>query len=256
MEVYHHTKYENLKKIIKREGLSFRGSYYEEFSDTDYKWTKEIVSPIIKNICDRSSVGYNEDSSFCPIVICFGKSSNSDYMWTKYADKYSGVQLILNSNKIKEYAINKLDYYNFCRYLEEKEQIGKFLETENVYPIECKNDCQYNLEAISVLIKSPEFAVEEEFRYVHAYSKLSSVNYENYLEKENDAFEECVPDEDDIERFVCFPKETLIGIRLGYNSSGRLNEVKQLLSDNAYDLSKLKVEVYHPNIMSYNATTT
>lgn len=246
MEVYHHTKYKNLKKIIKQEGLSFRGSYYKEFSDKDYKWTKEFVSPIIENICDSCSVEYDEESSFCPIVICFGKSSNSDYMWSKYADKYSGVQLILNSNKIKEYAINKLDYYNSCRYLDDKEEVEKFLETENVYPIECKNDYQYNLEAISVLIKSPEFTVEEEFRYVHAYSKLISVNYDRYLSIGDNAFENCIPTDGDSERFVCFPKETLIGIKIGYKSSDKLDEIKQLLLEEGYDLSKLKVEIYYP----------
>ena len=35
--------------------------------------------------------------------------------------------LLDGSNKIKEYAINKLDYFNSCRYLKEKEQIEKFL---------------------------------------------------------------------------------------------------------------------------------
>lgn len=239
MEIYHHTKYENLEKIIKKEGLSFRGSYYEEFSDTDYKWTKEIVSPIIKNICDKHSVEYEEDSSFCPIVICFGKSSNSDYMWTKYADKYRGVQLILNSSKIKEYATKKLDYFGSCRYLKTQEQMKKFIEAEYVYPIECVNDYQYNMEAISVLIKQPNYEVEEEFRYTHAYSKLFSISYENYLKKGDKAFEVCIPEENDKERYVCFPKDALIGIRIGYNSSNKLEEVKLLLSENGYDLSKL-----------------
>jgi len=167
-------------------------------------------------------------------------------MWSKYADEYNGVQLILNSNKIKEYAINKLDYFNSCRYLKEKEQIEKFLETENVYPIECKNDCQYNLEAISVLIKSPEFAVEEEFRYVHAYSKLISVEYDRFLSLGDNSFEKCIPTDGDSERFVCFPKETMIGIRIGYKSSDKLDEIKQLLLEEGYDLSNLKVEIYYP----------
>lgn len=47
-KVYHHTKYDNLKKIINSESICFQGSYYEKFDKEDYSWTKEIASPIIK----------------------------------------------------------------------------------------------------------------------------------------------------------------------------------------------------------------
>lgn len=245
MEIYHHTKYENLEKIIKKEGLSFRGSYYEEFSDADYEWTKRVVSRIIKRICINRNAYYDEDSSFNPIIISFGKEPCSRYMWERYARQYTGIQLVLNSGIIQQYAYDQLDYFTSCNYMRKRGRMKRFIEQFS-YNIECINDVQLNLEAVSALIKPTRFRKEQEIRYVHAYSRLLSISYEDYLEKGNEAFKECVPENNDKERYVCFPKDALIGIRIGYNASNKLEKVKLLLSENGYDLSKVEVNIYKP----------
>lgn len=245
MEIYHHSKYENLAKIIKREGLSFRGSYYEEFSDADYKWTKRVVSRIIKRICINRNAYYDEDSSFNPIIISFGKEPYSRYMWERYARQYTGIQFVLDYDIIQQYAYDKLDYFTNCKYMRKRDRMKRFIEQFS-HSVESIDDVQYNLEAVSVLIKPVRFRKEHEFRYTHAYSKLLSVRYKDYVVKGDDAFEKCMPKVDDDERFVCFPKETLLGIRIGYKSSSRLDEVKKLLTECGYDLSKVNVEVFNP----------
>lgn len=245
MEIYHHTKYENLEKIIKQEGLSYRGSYYEEFSDTDYKWTKRVVSRIIKRICKNRKAEYDKDSSFKPIVISFGKDPISKYMWERYANNFYGIQFIIDYDIIRNYALEKLDYFSTCNYVRKRNRMKQFLEKFS-YNIDCTNDIQQNLEAVSVLIKPVRFRKEQEIRYTHAYSKLFSISYENYLKKGDKAFEVCIPEENDKERYVCFPKDALIGIRIGYNSSHKLEEVKLLLSENGYDLSKIDINIYKP----------
>lgn len=245
MKIYHHTKSENLEKIIKKEGLFFRGSYYEEFSDADYKWTKRVVFRIIKRICVNRVANYDEESSFKPIIISFGKEANSLYMWKRYTKQYTGIQLILDSNIIQRYAYNKLDYFSICKYMHKRGRMKRFIERFS-YNIESINDIQSNLEAISALIKPTRFRKEQELRYIHAYSKLFNFNYEDYLKEGDKAFKECVPEGDEKERFFCFPKDALIGIRIGYRSSYTLDEVKSILIKNGYDISQVYVEIYNP----------
>ena len=78
MRIHQHTKFENLEKIVTADGLSFRGSYYEEFSDSDYKQTKRIVSRIIERICKQRKIEYDKNPSFKPIIISFGMEQGSD----------------------------------------------------------------------------------------------------------------------------------------------------------------------------------
>lgn len=245
MIVYHHTKFVNFEKIILQEGLSFRGSFYKEFSNTDYKWTKRVVSHIIQRICLNRKSQYDEDSSFSPIVISFGKEPDSSYMWEKYAEQYTGVQFVLNSNVIQRYALDKLDYFSTCYYMRKRGRMKRLIEQFS-YNIVCVNDVQTNLEAVSVLIKPIRFRKEQEIRYTHAYSKLFSINYEDFLNKGDKAFKKCIPEVNDDERFVCFPKNALIGVRIGYKNSTRFDEVKNLLIERGYDLSKVSVDIYNP----------
>lgn len=243
MLIYHHTKFNTLEKIITSKGLSFRGSYYEEFCDADYKWTKRVVSRIIEQICKMRNVEYSTESTFKPIIISFGIEPDSEYMWTKYAQSYSGVQLILDYSIVAKVALKHLDYFARCRYMYKKGRIKKFIE-QTTYQIESINDIQSNLESVSALIKPVKFKKENEIRYIRAYSKLDEVNYEDYKQKGDNAFIEIVPSENDSERFVCFPKEALVGIAIGYKSSEKLDTVKGLLKDMGYDLSKVFIRLY------------
>lgn len=245
MEIYHHTKYENLEKIVTPKGVSFRGSYYEEFCDADYKWTKRVVSRIIKRICINRNAYYDKDSSFNPIIISFGKEPYSQYMWERYARQYTGIQFVLDSNIIRRYAYNKLDYFSNCNYLRKRGRMKRFIEQFS-YNVESINDVQSNLEAVSALIKPIRFRKEQELRYIHAYSKLFTISYEDFFVNGDNALKKCTPDNDEEERFVCFPKEVLLGIRLGYKISNHLDEVRKFLFECGYDLSKVYVELYKP----------
>ena len=246
MNIYHHSKYENLEKIITKNGLSFRGSYYKEFSDADYKWTKRVVSRIIKRICKQRKADYEKDSSFKPIIISFGFESDSDYMWTKYAQQYHGIQLMLDYDIIAQVAYNNLDYFAKCRYMRKRGRMKKFIE-QKTYPIECINDIQSNLESVSALIKPVRFKRENEIRYIRAYSRLFEVNYESFMQIGDRSFVDCVPSNNDEERFVYFPKEALVGIAIGFNSLDKLDAVKALLEKRDYDMSKILVRIYPQN---------
>ena len=247
MEIYHHTKFENLEKIVTMDGLSFRGSYYEEFSDLDYKWTKRIVSRIIECICKQRKVEYDKTSGFKPIIISFGMEMGSDYMWTKYAQQYSGIQLALNYDVLAKVAYNNLDYFSKCVYMRKRGRMKRFIERKT-HKVESINDIQCNLESVSALIKPVRFRQENEVRYIREYSKLVEVNYENYLKVGDKAFIDCIPSEYDKERFVIFPKEALVGISIGNKSIDKLEVVRELLKERGYELSKIPIRIYPQNL--------
>lgn len=241
--VYHHTKFENLVKIIKSGCIKFRGSYYEKFNYKDYKWTKEYASSIIEKICIDRGHEYTNDSSFKPIIISFNQEEESDYMWKEYADGYRGIQLVLDYDAIRAYAKQHLDYFNECEYMNSKEEIEVFLKgSMDKLEVIAVNDYQSNLEALSGLIKRTDCKQETEIRYVHPYSKMVSVNYEEFKEKGDGAFCEIKPEEDDEECFVIFPKEILLGITVGYEVSNKIEEVKYYLQKCGFDINKMEIK--------------
>lgn len=128
MELYHHTKAQNLFLIVNKDGLNFRGTFFEEFNVKDYEWIKENSSLPIKNLVNAKGLKYIPDSSFRPIIFCFGDESDSDYMWKTYADDYKGVQLVVDADMIKSVANLNGDYFDSCEYIEDLAEIENFLE--------------------------------------------------------------------------------------------------------------------------------
>lgn len=244
-KIYHYTGYDVLAKIVTEKGLSFRGSYYEKFDFADYKWTKEYVSPVIRKLSEEHDCEYTEDSSFKPIIFSFCEKSDSDYMWVEYADHYSGVQLILDAEQVRFYADEQLDYLNECVYLEQDlEKIEDFLRNSigNLRVVD-SNNFQYNLEALSCLIKKVGYRGENEIRYVHPYSKLFSVDSKDFVEKGDHAFRNILPVVDDAECYILLSKEALLGVTIGYQSMDRKEEVYELLQRNGYDMDRVEIGV-------------
>lgn len=238
MRIYHHTKFENLEKIVTPNGLSFRGSYYKEFCDADYERTQRVTSRIIERICKKRNVNYDKDTSFKPIIISFGIDADSDYMWVKYAHQYSGIQLILDYDIITKVSYDNLDYFGKCVYMRKRGRMKKFIQ-QKTFSVESINDIQSNLESVSALIKPTRFKKENEIRYIRAYSKIFEVCYEDFMLMGDKAFTDSYPTEKDDERFVYLPKETLLGIAIGYKSENKLNSVKAMLKEMNYDVSNV-----------------
>lgn len=246
-KIYHHTKYDNLFSIITDRGICFRGSYYERFNNDDYGWTKRYVSPVIEKICQTNGMVYVDDSSYKPIIISFGQEDMSDYMWTNYADKYKGIQFVLDYDAICTYADERLDYFNECVYLEANtSEIEHYLTTSMPkLRIEDVTDFQYNLEALSGLIKRKEFDKETEVRYIHPYSIMYSASYDE--EKKDAVFREVTPDANDNECYICLPKTTLLGITIGYQSAYKMEKVQKHLQACGFNLNDIDVHVLNNN---------
>lgn len=244
--LYHHTRYEVLEQIIKEDGVSLRGSYFEKFNNEDYEWTKDKCSPIIKKICEDKGYEYSDDSPYQPIIISFCKESNSGYMWENYADNYKGIQIILDYEKVASSAYDKLDYLDECVYIEGEQEIEDYLRNHlrNLRQI-CVNDYQYNLEALSGFIKKPNFAVESEIRYIHAWPYMFKVHPDR---QGGCVIEETKPDKDDKECYVLFPKKALLGLSLGCESEHTLEEVRSLLHDRGYNIDEIELKLQKRNV--------
>lgn len=241
MELYHHTKAQNLFLILNKDGLNFRGTFFEEFSVKDYKWIKEKASSAIHNLVKAKELEYTSDSSFRPIIFCFGDESDSDYMWKTYADDYKGVQLVVDASRIKSVAVSNGDYFDSCKYIQDVAEIEPFLKDYyHNYAEDVTDDYLYDLEAISALIKDVDFIEEKEYRYIHSYPIVLAANY-NPRTGEPDFFVP-VPTREDSERYRLFPKDTLLGVRIGPDSSLSEDFIRGYLESSGYDTSKVVVE--------------
>ena len=70
-------------------------------------------------------------------------------------------------------------------------------------------------------------------------AKIFEVCYEDFMLMGDKAFTDSYPTEKDDERFVYLPKETLLGIAIGYKSENKLNSVKAMLKEMNYDVSNV-----------------
>ena len=239
--LYHHTRYEVLDKIIRQDGIVFKGSYFEKFDNEDYKWTKSKSALIIKRICEEGDYEYCEDSAYQPIIISFCKEGNSDYMWENYANHNKGVQVISDYKTISSFALDKLDYLGECVYIEDAQEIDDFLMDYLCHLKQiCINDHQYNLEALSGFIKKPKYAEESEVRYIHTYPYVFKAHPDG---KGGCVFEETKPSEEDKELYVYFPKEALLGISLGCESEHTLEDIHSLLNDRGYNADEIELKL-------------
>lgn len=163
-------------------------------------------------------------------------------MWTKYADEYRGIQLILDYEIMRNYAKNHLDYFNECAYMDNQKEIEEYLkDSMDKLEIISVNDYQGNLEALSGLIKRNKYRPETEIRYVHPYSKMLSISYDDFREKGDRAFQEITPKADKF--YIHFPKKILLGVTIGYKSLGKLEEVKCYLQKCGFDIDKMDITV-------------
>ena len=239
--LYHHTRYEVLDKIITKDGILIRGSYYEKFDNEDYKWTKSKSSPIIKKICEENGCAYCDDSTYQPIIISFCKESNSDYMWENYADHYMGVQIILDYTHVANSAYDELDYLDECVYIEGEQEMENYLKGHLCFLRQISvNDYQYNLEALAGFIKRPTSAVESEIRYIHAYSYLFNAHPDG---KGGCVIDDSKPNENDKECYVLLPKDALLGVSLGCESKHTLADIRSLLRDRDYNVGDIELKL-------------
>lgn len=239
MELYHYTAIKNYSEIIQKECICLRAYHYSKYRSGDYAWIKRKIATLIKHICIDNGFSYDKTDVTDPFILCFSKNKNS--LWKTFGKDYKGVQLIFNKETIAQYANKDQNPHVLmdCIYTCNKNRMRDFLLMDGYenYPYPTQNQLQGDLEEISAFIMKLKFRHEEECRYIIPYHK--NTYYSN-----NEIKDEYICRGDYKE--LSFPKESLIGIRIGYKSAQYLNDVKLHLENCGYDLTKINVEVYKP----------
>ena len=257
-QIYHHTIFDVLKKIVQKEGLKFRASRYSNYGD-EYDWIKDKTDCVIQEILSISSQDYkNNVMGYAPYLICFCKENLSKKMWYDYADKNEGIQLGLDKSLCIETSLPDKDPAAFieCIYMAEDEVKDKEMlksaidELYSHYRVRSK--IQDDLQVCISFIKQKMYEFEREYRYmIPHYHELSisqnrkgdiiSTEGEDFNDKEFNGYGiEIIGDK--IYCYQAFPKEALKSITLGYKTTDeQLEDVRKHLKKCGYNLEQISI---------------
>ncbi len=252
--IYHYTKIDSLKQIVKNGDLNFRASRYTDIGNGEFEWIRSEVEIAIRQICDDVNVIYESNQlKLIPYIISFCMQPCSEYMWKNYAG-YDGVQIELDESKIKNIAENKKknpDVFMKCLYISDKEKddlynLIKLLDNlYGNYAPKC-DDLQSDLLECAACLKQEVYRKEDEYRYmipnyekiVFLYSPDSDSTPYKQRTKEN---EENVKRESG-KKYIyrAFPQETLLGVTFGPEvGDDVIKDVYHLLKDKGFDVSRI-----------------
>lgn len=230
MNIYHYTSFDSANKMLTKEGIKIKAYHYSKYGNDDYEWTKEIVTPIIAEICAEKGWYFDIEDPVDPFIISFCKTENYDYMWEYFDRDQSGVTLVFDRVIIENHAYKDLnpDAFMDCIYTDNEKEMKSFLlgfGWDN-YNIETINDQQGDLKDISTFIIKPKYREEMECRYVIPHRKVI------YFSSDENLSEEEIGQMD--YKNIVFPKEALVGITIGPQSEVGTEEVWEILKQNGY----------------------
>ena len=256
-KVYHYTKIKSaniniLESIIREDAIHLRAAFFRKYLKEDYLWIKNYSKEVVKEICEERKWQYDEDDlTIKPYLICFCLDSNSSYMWDNYADNGKGMKLIFDKRLLLKCRHVIPDghgnYYDAleialpCIYIDDtsklKQQLLDNINQPNLEMWDYFNRLKF---LVASMKQSKPYKEEQEFRYIHLYSKVG-----RYLYNEGNPYYQ--DDEGPIktnEMWVdlLFPKEMLLGIELGYNATNDdLQYVRKHIKNLGYDPRIVKV---------------
>ena len=230
MNIYHYTSFDSANKMLTKEGIKIKAYHYSKYGNDDYEWTKEIVTPIIAEICAEKGWYFDIEDPVDPFIISFCKTENYDYMWEYFDRDQSGVTLVFDRVIIENHAYKDLnpDAFMDCIYTDNEKEMKSFLlgfGWDN-YNIETINDQQGDLKDISTFIINPKHRNELECRYVILHRKYI------YISSDGEFDEEEIGKTDYVE--ILFPQEALVGIIIGPQSDVKPEEILDILRQNGY----------------------
>lgn len=241
MEIYHYTKTDNLWSILLDDGICLRAYHYSKYRSGDYAWTKRKVGKIIEKICFYNGYTYDKTDTTDPFILCFSYNGESTLMWERFGKYYKGIQLVFEKELIIQSSIKNTNpnVIMDCIYTNCIKRMKSFLLHDGwrKYPYHTINNLQGDLEEISTYIMKPKFQDENECRYIIPYHKVT--HFSNGI-----IWDESLTRGE--YRELMFPKEVLIGINIGYKSKIKIDELKSVLENKGYDLSKVGVNIYKP----------
>lgn len=257
-QIYHHTTFDVLKKIVQKEGLEFRASRYSNYGD-EYDWIKEKADCVVQEICKEKNIDYEKNSmEYVHYIICFCKEHLLKRMWDRYAGYGEGIQIGIDISICynKSLSDENPDTFNECVYMTDEEVsdmerlktvIQEIDERSLVETDKKQDDWQINVS----FIKQKKYEYEKEYRYMipYYYASIFSLDNNNLKEDKSVDFDSKIFNRDDIRIdedkrycYLSFPKEALKSIILGYKTTDeQLKEVRKYLEDCGYNLGQISI---------------
>lgn len=228
-KVYHYTKIQNVDSIIKNDAIHLRSTFFRKYDKEDYLWIKNYSKDVIKEICIENNWIYDdEELTLKPYFISFCQDENSPYMWKRYADEGKGVKLVFNKELLKARDLLNLSGNGGhhraieatlpCIYIEDKsslkQQLLDNINIEDLQPWDYFDRLRFLASAIKWARLYKE---EQEYRHIHLYPIAFTEEYNEgnfyFIDDEGPV------DENDMRITILFPKEMLVGIELGSNTT-------------------------------------
>jgi hypothetical protein len=269
--VYHYTSdLQALTGIIQKDNICLWATRYDKLNDPlEFCWAEKHVIPLIPHLSEKWKISYDQEHRVYPYVISLCKSFDNLTLWRLYGNNGLGFQLGLDDGVIKENVIKdcitesdceigtkippnkKLtpDYFMDCFYANELNINKKLQECWDRFEQQHNSNTNNDIIDMSAFIKTEDYEVENEIRYIRPNYDSLSVTPETYKTaewKENSSNlkyrtrgKDFVPYQD-----VAFPKEALKEIVIGYEY--KFDDAKQylevLLKQNNYNLSEIKMK--------------
>lgn len=259
-KIYHYTKIRDkvvniLESIIQKGAIHLHSSFFRKYEKDDYLWIKNYSKDIVRDICEENHWEYDEGAlTEYPYIISFCMDSDSEYMWKNYADKGHGMKLIFDKDLLNNVGHGNPDghgnYYSAiettlpCIYINKKEELKlKLLDNMNLPELGTMSEFEKMKFLVSAIKFSKPYKEEQEYRHIH----LHDIFGHYYYNDGNPYYEEDVGpvNKDDMWLDLLFPREMLLGIELGENTTEEdLQYVRQHIINVGYDPCKVSVKRY------------
>lgn len=180
----HYTSLDALFGIIKKDGLHFRATRYNQLNDThEYKWAYE---PLLKKIAEERLETKEEINNLYekfPYVISFSQKEDNHLLWHLYGGCGKGVSLVLDSNVVSQACDDRVDWDVFqkVRYAT-KENVMKKLEcavadfrNSSCWVADESEEFDDKIYACA-FVKNEEWEYENEWRYARVRENNISVH--------------------------------------------------------------------------------
>lgn len=253
-ELYHYTKYDVLDKIVKKDNIDLRATYYQRFGVDDYECFRNDSVNIIKKICEENNWNYDPDMlTIKPFITSFCTNSKSAYMWGHYADEYKGIKLIFDKETLlnvkhnygvdekgEKHYINKLECTSPCTYIDDNDVKAYLLQCYKKSSID--KEMWSPFERLTLLLttlkKAEPFKAEDEYRHICLYPVIFTMSYSE--EKQTP-----IIDDDPAPEFeylhLYYPQKLLLGIELGCKTTEEnMSNAISCLENNGYKISNIE----------------
>ena len=215
--IYHYTSVYALTGILRKEGVVLFATRYNHLNDPwEYRWALDYIMPNLKKIAEQNEAKYDEVFHAYPYTISLCEFDDYLNMWRLYSKDGLGYSIGLDSAKMSGYGKEPgkwPDVLQSITYANKRDLEQKIISTKAVYDKDyASGDIVADLHEICALIKSDDYEIENEFRYLRILHDCFEADSKDNISEgeEHDAVKfRCRENEQIPYIEICFPKRCI-----------------------------------------------